>query len=399
MWHLANFLTTHDVNRLFISRLLECPKMVANRNDRGNFVNQPKTKKMLHFRSALSNKYLILVIVDLLMMGILIANLSLILFDWIFTVGFVNVLLQDYLPGFFQLYQENIHEQFQTIDLVFVIIFLSEFVLSWIYAIIKGSYSKWFFYPFFHWYDLIGCIPVGSIRFLRVLRIFSILTRLQSVGIIDLRKTAVFAQIKKYYEIIMEEISDRVIVNILSGVQDELKDGGEVMDRIIDRVIKPRQDVITTWISRRVGHVISEGVMLRRHQIHDYVKEVVNAGLQNNQDIRALTQIPVMGKVIAESMEKTISNVINNIIDTILADLGSEKNKILVHDVSNVLMEVLEYKDEEDNLNRLVTDVAMEVVEEVKKHVKVKKWLVREQSEKGLKESERLGLELLLADE
>jgi hypothetical protein len=373
--------------------------MVANRNDRGNFVNQPITNKMLHFRSALSNKYLILVIVDLSMMGILIANLSLILFDWIFTVGFFNTLLQDYLPGFFYLYKVNIHEHFQTIDLAFVVIFLSEFILSWIYAIIKGSYSKWFFYPFFHWYDLIGCIPVGSMRFLRVLRIFSILTRLQNIGIIDLKKTAVFAQIKKYYEIIMEEISDRVIINILSSVQDELKDGGEVMDRIIERVVKPRQDVITTWISRRVGHVLSEGVMLRRHQIHNYVKEVVNAGLQNNKDIRTLTHIPVMGKVIAESIEKTISNVINNMIDTILADLGSEKNKVLVHDISNVLMEVLEYKDEEENLNRLVTDVAMEVVEEVKKQVKVKKWLVRAQSEKGLKESERLGLELLLADE
>ncbi|MDZ7605793.1 MAG: hypothetical protein U5K79_09440 [Cyclobacteriaceae bacterium] len=354
---------------------------------------------MIKIRTALGSKYLLQVIVDLLMMGILIVNLSLILFDWIFTVRLVNELLQDYLPGFYNFYQVNIHEHFQTIDLVFVIIFLSEFVLSWAFSIIKGTYSKWFFYPFFYWYDLIGCIPIGSLRFLRVLRAFSILNRLQNIGVIDLRKTAVYSQFKKYYEIIMEEISDRVIINILTSVQDELTDGGEVMDRIIERVVKPRQEVITTWISRRIEHVLTKGVMSRRQEIHDYVNEVVNAGLQNNQDIRALSQVPVMGKIIAESIEKTISNVINNMIDTIIADLGSQKNKVLVHDISEVALEVLEYKDEDDNLNRLVTEVAIEVVEEVKKQVKVKKWLAREQAQKGLKESEMLGLELLLVDE
>jgi len=354
---------------------------------------------MLNIKTVLKSKYFLQVIVDFLMMGILIANLILILFDWIFTIRFINVLLQDHLPYFFNLYQVNIHEHFQTIDLVFVIIFLSEFGLSWTVAIIKGTYSKWFFYPFFHWYDLIGCIPIGSMRFLRALRAFSILNRLQNIGVIDLRKTVVYSYIKKYYEIIIEEISDRVIVNILKSVQDELMDGGEVMDRIIERVVKPRQDVITTWISRRIEHVLSKGVMSRRQEIHDYVNEVVNAGLRNNQDIRTISQVPVMGKVIAESIEKTISNVVNNMIDTIIADLGSQKNKVLVHDISEVVIEVLEFKDDDDNLNRLVTDVAIEVVEEVKKQVKVKKWLAREQAENGLKESERLGLELLMADE
>ncbi len=354
---------------------------------------------MLNFRAVLSNKFLIQVFVDLLMICILIANLSLIVFDWIFSVRLVNALLQAYLPVFFNLYQLNIHEHFQTIDLAFIVIFLSEFVFSWAYAIIRRTYSKWFFYPFFHWYDLIGCIPIGSLRFLRALRIFSILIRLQSIGVIDLRKTAVYSQFKKYYEIIMEEISDRVIVNILRGVQDELQDGGEVIDRIIDRVVKPRQDVITIWISRRIEHSLSIGVLSRKQEIHDYVNEVVNAGLQKNQDIRALSQVPVIGKIIADSIEKTISNVINNVIDTIIADLGSQKNKVLVQDISEMVMDVFEYKEGDVNLDKLVTEVAIEVVEEVKKQVKVKKWLARQQAEKGMKESEKLGLELLMADE
>ena len=52
-------------------------------------------------------------------------------------------------------------------------------------AIRKQTYPRWYFYPFLHWYDLLGCIPIGSFRMLRLLRLISLTIRLQKMGIID----------------------------------------------------------------------------------------------------------------------------------------------------------------------------------------------------------------------
>lgn len=125
-------------------------------------------------------------------------------------------------PGFHAFYRDTIHSNFLFYDLCFVAVYLTEFVIRWIVAIARGTYHRWFFYPFAHWYDLLGCIPVGSFRWLRILRVVGLLMRLQRMGIIDLSQTWLGQTILKYYNIVVEEISDRVVINVLSGAQREI---------------------------------------------------------------------------------------------------------------------------------------------------------------------------------
>ena len=68
----------------------------------------------------------------------------------------------------------EVHENFALYDLAFIAVFLSEFCIRWVAAIIRQTYMRWYFFPFIHWYDLIGCIPLGGARIFRFLRIFSI---------------------------------------------------------------------------------------------------------------------------------------------------------------------------------------------------------------------------------
>ena len=56
-------------------------------------------------------------------------------------------------------------------DLAFVVIFLTEFCVRWVAAVVRKTYMRWYFFPFIHWYDLIGCIPLGGARIFRFLRI------------------------------------------------------------------------------------------------------------------------------------------------------------------------------------------------------------------------------------
>jgi hypothetical protein len=282
--------------------------------------------------------------------------------------------------------------------MAFVAVFLSEFLFSWILAVVQKVYHKWFFYPFLHWYDLIGCIPVGSLRFLRILRVFSILIRLQNLKIIDLSDTYIYTSLKKYYGIVVEEVSDRVVVNILEGVQEELSSGGPVVDSIINEVIRPKQDLLVEWISRRLGMALERDVLIRKQEIDAYVKKLISESLQESSELKTIRQMPVMGKMITESIENAISNIINKIIEKALTDLASNKNRELVNDVANVIINSIEHKDEESDLNEIFSDISVEVIEIIKKQVQIQKWKLKEETERGADANEIKGIEFLMAD-
>jgi hypothetical protein len=353
----------------------------------------------MNLRETLKSKYSILIFIDILMMLLLLSNLTLILFDWIFSVNLINGIIEQYLPEFYLFYDKNIHQNFESIDLVFVMIFLSEFVLSWILAIIQKSYYKWFFYPILHWYDLAGCIPIGSFRFLRVLRIFSILVRLNNLKVIELSKSYVVIKLKKYYGIIVEEISDRVVVNILEGVQDEIVEGGPVVDDIITKVIKPKQELIVEWISSRIEHAVEQDVLQKKEEISAYVRQLISESLSKNEELKTLELVPVMGKKITEAIQKSISNTINDIIEQALLDLASYKNKLLIKETTDVIIKSIEFKDEDKEVSRIYSDIVIEVLDIVKKQVLVKKWKLKEQSEKGIDETEKDSIEFLMTDD
>jgi len=352
----------------------------------------------MNLRETLKNKYSILVIIDVVMMLLLVANLTLILFDWMFSIEFFNESIEQHLPDFYAFYDTQVHQEFHSIDLVFVAIFLSEFAFSWILAIIQKAYYKWFFYPILHWYDLAGCIPVGSFRFLRILRVFSILIRLNNLKVINLSNSYIAIKMKKYYGIIVEEISDRVVVNILEGVQDEIQEGGPVVENIIKEVVRPKQDLLVEWISRRIERAVQSDVLKKKEEISVYVKELISDSLSKNEDLKTIEQLPIMGRKIVETIENTISDTINNIIEQALLDLASHKNRLLVKETTDVIIKSIEYKDDNDELNKVYTDIVMEVIDVIKKQVLVKKWKLKEEAEKGENETEKGSIEFLMTD-
>jgi hypothetical protein len=349
-------------------------------------------------RETLKNKYSVLVVIDVLMMMLLIANLTLIVFDWIFAIGLINSLFADYLPGFHSFYDINIHQNFYAIDLVFVIIFLSEFVFSWVVSIIQRIYSKWFLYPILHWYDLAGCIPIGSMRFLRVLRIFSILVRLQNLKLIDLANTYLGRKLKKYYAIIVEEISDRVVINILEGVQEEISDGGPILDNILKKVIRPRQELIVDWTAGRIRHMVDSEILSKKEEINTYVQRLISESLRKNGELRTLEQVPYLGKKITETIGNAISGTINNIIDQALTDLASYKNRSLISNSTNMILNAIEHKDGVTVLDNIFIDIPVEVIEIIKEQVMIKKWKLKEAAERGMNEAEKSGIEFLMTD-
>ncbi|TNE75422.1 MAG: hypothetical protein EP339_09115 [Gammaproteobacteria bacterium] len=330
---------------------------------------------MLHINreNLKSSHQLIWFTIDFLMLGLLIINLALIIWDSIYGFIAIQNLLQEQVPAFRALYHP-IHENFIFYDMVFVSIFLSEFFLRWGYAIKAGIYDRWYFYPFIHWYDLIGCIPVGSLRFLRILRVISIIYRLHQYKIIDITRSRIYRFVNFYYEAFMEELSDRIVLKVLSGVQQEVQRGSPLFDRIQQDILYPRREMLADWISSRVAEAASEGYIPNRGALRSYLEDRVDTALQQNLELSRLKFLPVVGPTIQETLEEAVGDIVANVIHQILEDLASATNHAFIEDIVNVFLPTPDQVEADDSQNEALINLILEIIDAIKEQVRVKYW-------------------------
>ena len=319
-----------------------------------------------------SSHQLIWFLIDFLMLGLLIINLSFIIWDSIYNFVAVQNLLKDYAPALQSTYHP-IHERFIFYDLIFVAIFLSEFVLRWGYSIRAKVYDRWYFYPFIHWYDLVGCIPVGSLRFLRILRVISIIYRLHQYKIIDFTNTRLFRFVNFYYEAFMEELSDRIVLKVLSGVQEEVRRGSPLFERIQQDILYPRRDMLSEWISERVAVAAKEGYVPNRGALRAYLENRVDQALKQNLELSRLKYLPVVGPTIQDTLENAVGDIVANVIHQILEDLASTSNHAFIEDIVNVFLPEPGQQQEEAE-NEALINLILEVIDAIKDQVRVKHW-------------------------
>ena len=253
----------------------------------------PMRVRLKDILSKTEGKYLF---VDIIMMAILALNLSLILFEIIFSSALFKDFFREYTPGFFEFYDTNIHQDFLAIDLWFVTIFVIELIIRWIIAVKNHKYHRWFFYPFMHWYDVLGCIPLNSFRFLRILRVIGLTVRLQKFGVIDLTKTYPYRKFIKYLNILIEEISDQVVLHVLSGVQQEIKEGTPVVRQIVTDLILPQREELVSWLSLKVQEATAVAYDTHVEELQDYINQKIVVAIESNPELKTISKNTHSGK-------------------------------------------------------------------------------------------------------
>lgn len=307
-------------------------------------------------------------LLDLFMLGLLLLNLTWLLFDGLYNTAFVYDQLSALAPGFVELY-DPIHRNFILVDLVFISIFLTEFCFRWVVAIVRKEHLRWYFFPFLRWYDLVGCIPLGATRMFRFLRIFSILYRLHKNKIIDLNDTAIYRFIAFYYDVFVEELSDRIVVKVISDAQKDIAAGSPLVDDINQNVIAPRRPVISQWLAGMFNHIGSSisdsehGDIIRRH-----VKDSVGKAVRENSQVSTLSFVPVVGKTIESTLENAVTDIVTSSLINLLSDIEGE-------DVDRFIANGLkDYSPDEQQLDKEVLLVINECLELVKSHVSQQRW-------------------------
>lgn len=312
-------------------------------------------------------------IIDFVMLGLLILNLGLIIWDSTYSFVAVQNLLQEYAPALKESYHP-VHERFIFYDMIFVFIFLGEFALRWGYSIKARVYDRWYFYPFIHWYDLVGCIPIGGLRFLRVLRIISIIYRLHQYKIIDVTSSRLYQFVNFYYDAFMEELSDRIVLKVLSGVQEEVKRGSPLFERIQNDILFPRREMLSDWLSERVAQAAKQGYIPNRGALRVYLENRVDHALKQNLELSRLKYLPVVGPTIQDTLENAVGDIVANVVHQILDDLASSTNHAFIEDIVNVFLpEPGEGLTEEGEKEALIT-LILEVIDAIKDQVHVKHW-------------------------
>jgi hypothetical protein len=309
--------------------------------------------------------------VDVFMLLLLVVNLLLLIIDAVYSTDAMRAWLGDAAPWLVDAYQP-IHANFVLIDLCFVAVFLTEFAVRWVVSLRTREYLRWYFYPFIHWYDLIGCIPLGATRAFRFLRVFSIIYRLHKYGVIDIRQFALYRFGLFYYQVFLEEITDRVIVKSLVDVQAELEGNSQIVQDVLEQVVYKRKQTLASWMSLSMAHL---GDSIERNKegiVTQHLVDSVAEALSNNDEIQRLRSIPMVGKVLESRLEKAVPDIVVSTIVNLLNDMDAEKLLSLLEKKSAT--EGVPEMDHAQAVNAEMRAMVDDAIEVIKGHVNQKKW-------------------------
>jgi len=305
------------------------------------------------------------------MLLLIIGNLNWIFFDSLFESQSIRDLVAWISPAFFEAYTP-IHADFLRYDMFFVSIYLFEFGVRWADSIYRKNLSRWYYYPFIHWYDLLGCIPIGAFHFLRILRIIVILRKLQDLGIVELRQTILYRSYRKYTAIITEEVSDRVVSQVLDGMASELQQGTPVLHQIVSRAVIPRTKPLGEWVSASLTQLVHHSYESRKTQIHAEIHELVKHAAQQNNELKKLIKMPLLGDYAADIIEHTITDMIFDITDQIMNYLKSDLSTEVISESLETLFETL--ADPKSDANHLVQSILLDTIQVLKQQVQIQQW-------------------------
>ncbi len=298
-------------------------------------------------------------------------NLSLILFDSLFALQPVSAVLADLAPELHARYQQSVHANFQYIDLGFVAIFVLDVLLGWTVALFERRYARWYYYPFAHWYDVLGCIPLAGLRWLRVLRVGALLIRLQRLGLIDMRGWAIYGLFSRYYYLLIEELSDRVMVRLFGRLQQEIGASDDLSRRLLQEVVRSRKQRLLNDISRRLQDMLETGYRDNRGAIEGYVSQLIHQALQNNPEMHNLRRLP-LGNRLASTLDDALSDIAARLLQGAVEGMRGPQFQALAGNLADEFFDAWVYQDK--NTDLALEELLVDVIEVLKQQVLDRRW-------------------------
>ncbi len=309
---------------------------------------------------------------DIFMMAIIIINL--------FCLCANALLLSNFGAWFFDLvqmpqilafYKSDLYPWVVKTESWFITFLIVELAVRWLIAIIHKHHQRWFFFPFIHWYEVLAIIPY--LRFLRLIRAGIIAYRLHELGY----KVIPYAWVKRgyfYYNVVMEELSDRVVITVIDSVKKEL-DTSSTHKKIIHDLVNHHREMFATTLAQVLQETLAKELRTQQKTISDGVGQVVIKAIEDTPELTQLLRlIPIVGGRIEQQIhsigQRLGENITQGLIDPFVAGTPQQPNPQFVL-ISNQLSQL---NIENGALEQLVESVVYESLDSLRRQVAVKQW-------------------------
>ena len=332
----------------------------TDKNSKYNYVN-PNSKFFKLF--LIYDIFMVFIIVfNLFCLGMnffLMSNIG----EWFFnTIHLYSVL---------EFYRSYLHPWVITTEAWFIIFLIVKLAIRWLLSIIQKHHARWWFFPFIHWYEIVAIIP--HFRFLRLFRAGIIAYRLHELGYKvvpdSIRLKAIF-----YYRVVMEELSDRVVITVIDGIKHEL-DTSSSHKKIIHDLVDHHRQLFTVTLSSMLQESLAKALQQQQPIITQKVGHIVNQAIEDTPELTQLLRlIPIVGSRIEQQIQSIGQRLGENITAGLIEPftVGSferpNENYLLIAE------KVSQLNIDNQYLEELVESVVYESLEAIRKQVKVKQW-------------------------
>ncbi|AVF07625.1 preprotein translocase subunit SecA [Acinetobacter baumannii] len=276
-----------------------------------------------------------------------------------------------HLPQVLSFYRTHLHPWVITSEAWFIGFLIIELLVRWGIAIVYKHHKRWFFFPFIHWYEILAIIP--QLRFLRLFRAGIIAYRLHELGYSVIpeswRKTGLF-----YYRVVMEELSDRVVITVIDGIRYELETSSS-HKQIIHDLVNHHREQFTVTLTSLLQESLATALKEQKPAITRAVGQIVDQAIEDTPELTQLLRlIPLVGGRIEQQIQsigqRLGENISAGLIEPLIEGSATHPNstyQLISQKISHINIDNHE-------LEQLVESVVFETLEAVRKQVKVKQW-------------------------
>lgn len=310
---------------------------------------------------------------DIFMMFIIIVNL--------FCLSANAILMSDFAAWFVPLVQLSDLLHFYKTELRpwviiteswFTSLLIIELLSRWLIAIIIKQHQRWFFFPFVHWYEILAIIP--QLRFLRLLRAGVIAYQLHEHGYQIFPKYW-YQQANFYYNLIMEELTSRIVLTVLSGIRKELSTS-TTHKQLINEIIQHHRQLFAIALADILSETLGRELQKNRDLIAQDIGKIVNKAIEDTPELTQLLRlIPIVGGRIEQQIQSIGQRLGENITQGIIQPFAHPDTTQSLRSYDYIAERISQMPLENNpNIDRLVSSAIFETLDAIQQQVKVKHW-------------------------
>ncbi len=272
-----------------------------------------------------------------------------------------------------QRYRTEWHYTARIIEDWITVFLIAELSLRWLLAIAQQRYHRWFIFPFVHWYEVLGCFP--AFRAFRLLRAVAIARKLHQMGYqVIPQRLLKFGQF--YYNVILEEISDRIVINVIDGIERELKNSdshGHLIRDLIDQHRTKIQEATAELLQSALAPAIAE----QQQQIKYGVGQAVQRAIEQTSELNQLLRLmPMIGGRIEQQVQSIGKQLAENIAYELAQPFAqaSTVEQLANPMLTQIAQKIATMPIDTPKLEALVESLVYESLEMLRQQVAVQQW-------------------------